>query len=152
MASKPSIYKRNFLTVPCSSAPFDWNGQCVRVTDSSRGDLPYNGGRANNRTPANCIALCREKNYKFAGVQDGSQCYCGKAAPKTTTSGAECDYLCPGDSSKKCGGNYRMNVYSTTGRNAFSLIRNKGTQIVSSLFVRLSVCISVCLSMIKTQQ
>ena len=108
----------NLNLIPCSPAPPVWNGQCV--VDSPSRILPYNWGRANDRTPANCIALCREKNYKLAGVQDGSECYCGNAGPASTTSGAECNHLCPGDSSKICGGNWRMNVYSTTGRNACS--------------------------------
>ena len=102
--------------------PAVWTGQCADAVDSAYNIvLPYRGGRIDDNTPAKCIALCREENYEFAGVNLGSYCLCGHTAPGSTVSMDKCDWPCRGDSSKKCGG-YRgeMNVYSVTGRNASS--------------------------------
>ena len=109
----------NFANHPGSPAPPVWNGQCVKDSRNPNRLLPYSGGRANDRTPSNCIALCKEQNFQFAGVQDRSECYCGDTAPASQeTSG--CNRRCPGDRSESCGGAWRMNVYSTTGGNDFS--------------------------------
>ena len=105
------------LTHLYSPAPSVWNGQCV--VDSRHRVLPSYLGVANDRTPENCLLLCMEKKYKFAGVQNGNECWCGNSAPKSTTSGAECNYRCFPDTSQTCGGAWRMNVYST-GRHVFS--------------------------------
>ena len=102
--------------------PAVWTGQCAWIYDRV-GDrvLPYDGGSKAGNTPAYCIAVCREENYEFAGVI-GSGCYCGHTAPGSTVSMDECNTPCPGDSSKKCGAAWRMNVYSVTGRNASSWV------------------------------
>ena len=112
------------LREPFANPPFFpavWTGQCAEFFDSAdRPVFPYNGGDTDDNTPALCIALCREENYEFAGVYEGSRCRCGHTAPGSTVSMDMCYRPCTGDSSKKCGGRWRMNVYSVTGRNASS--------------------------------
>ena len=61
-----------------------------------------------------CITLCKEKNFGFAGVQSGNQCYCGDEAPIQSAPARECHLNCAGNTSQKCGGHWRMNVYSLT--------------------------------------
>ena len=66
-------------------------------------------------TPGKCIEACQKKGYSFAGVQYGKECYCGRKAPPVHRIRAmkECDMNCKGDSSIKCGGEWRMNVFKT---------------------------------------
>lgn len=63
-----------------------------------------------------CVSLCKEKNFSFAGVQNGNQCYCGDEAPIQSAPARECHLNCAGDTSQKCGGHWRMNVYTITPR------------------------------------
>ena len=112
------ILKKNILlTLPCSPVPSSkkeasWNGQCV--VDSASRVLPYFGGKSIVITPENCMIICEHMNYKLAGVQVGSECWCGNTAPKSRTSGVGCDFHCDGDRTKNCGGHWRMNVYSSS--------------------------------------
>ena len=54
----------------------------------------------------------------FAGVQFGHECWCGNDAPPQDRIVAkeECNVSCSGDSSLKCGGVWRMNVYRIEGQ------------------------------------
>ena len=77
-----------------------------------------------NLTPAKCIEACREDGYSFAGVQYGEECFCGNEAPPPIKIVAisECNMECTGDSSIKCGGSYRNNVYKIEGILSFKVI------------------------------
>lgn len=67
--------------------------------------------RSPENTPKLCIQTCKERKFKYAGVQFGESCLCGD------TPGAEgasnCDMDCTGDKSQKCGGRYANSVYET---------------------------------------
>ena len=65
-------------------------------------------------TPHSCIEACREMNNIFAGVEAGSECFCGDTVPTELAPGGDCDHPCEGDISEICGGNWRMNVYTTS--------------------------------------
>ena len=65
-------------------------------------------------TPEVCQTICFEKNnFQYAGVQFSIECFCGNYAPPSSKllPKSECNRPCPGDSSKKCGGVWKMNVY-----------------------------------------
>ena len=51
--------------------------------------------------------------YKYAGLQNGNQCFCGSISPPTSAlvSLSECSKPCQGDQGQKCGASWRMNVY-----------------------------------------
>ena len=93
-----------------------WNGKCVQ--DSSTRLLPTNAGRGWwTNTTARCMEACDDQGFLFAGVQAGHECWCGNDAPpqdKIVDMG-ECDVSCSGDSTHKCGGHWRMNVYKIEG-------------------------------------
>ena len=60
----------------------------------------------------------------YAGVQFGSQCFCGNEIPalKAVRPESECNMKCKGDLAQKCGGRWRMNVYKTkTGKLLWNL-------------------------------
>ena len=62
-----------------------------------------------------CKKLCFEDNqYEYAGVQHANKCWCGMGNYKPTKAPApqsECSMPCAGDSTQKCGGSWRMNIY-----------------------------------------
>ena len=65
-------------------------------------------------TPEVCKAICFEKNnFQYAGVQYKYECFCGNNSPPSSKllPISQCNLPCSGDSSKKCGGAWKMNVY-----------------------------------------
>jgi len=90
-----------------------WVGQCVK--DSKHRLLPVMFGTTSKNTPHFCVEKCKMHEYTYAGVQYGSECFCGHTPPEDdfVAQPEECDRTCPGDSSLTCGGSWRMNVYET---------------------------------------
>ena len=81
--------------------------------DSSTRDLSYQAysGSATATVQA-CIAACTSAGYKYAGAQDGNQCFCGNSYGSHGTS-SNCTMACAGNSSETCGGAWANSVYST---------------------------------------
>ncbi|XP_014604475.1 PREDICTED: putative tyrosine-protein kinase Wsck [Polistes canadensis] len=63
-------------------------------------------------TPIECIEQCHSYDHMFAGLQNGQRCYCGSKFGKNGLSDA-CNILCTADTSKYCGGQEAMSIYST---------------------------------------
>ena len=59
-----------------------------------------------------CMGICFDAHFTLAGVENGHQCFCGNrtSVDATKAKSAECDKLCAGNSSEKCGGGSRINV------------------------------------------
>ncbi|KAL0931752.1 wsc domain-containing protein [Colletotrichum truncatum] len=66
-------------------------------------------------TPSSCIAACAADGYPFAGLEFGSECYCGVVIGNysTPTTSDKCGMPCNGDSNKKCGGAGTVEVYAS---------------------------------------
>ena len=88
-----------------------WAGQCAVDHSDRLLDDSTNFPRKN--TQELCKEHCNAKNYRFAGVQFGSQCFCGNTAPpfSAVAPEEECNKVCPGDQNQMCGGTWRMNVF-----------------------------------------
>ncbi|XP_052215774.1 uncharacterized protein LOC127834172 isoform X2 [Dreissena polymorpha] len=69
---------------------------------------------SNSNSPLECAARCH--GYAYSGTQVGTACYCGDCLNSTSMPDVECNMACPGDSSKNCGGKWRMSVYSKRAR------------------------------------
>ena len=70
-------------------------------------------------TPELCQRICFENNnFKFAGVQNSHECFCGNVEPPASKvmPRSHCNSPCPGDPHKMCGGSWRINVYRNQGR------------------------------------
>jgi hypothetical protein len=62
-----------------------------------------------------CQAYCSSKNFGLAGIEYGSECYCGYALTNNSTLGhSGCTSLCAGDKSEVCGGSKLLSVYNDT--------------------------------------
>ncbi|CAG9858898.1 unnamed protein product [Phyllotreta striolata] len=66
-------------------------------------------------SPQHCTKLCLQSGFPYAGVQYGSECFCGADEPPQTSKvpDSSCNFKCPGDVRSTCGGYYTMNVYHT---------------------------------------
>lgn len=65
-------------------------------------------------TPDKCIDYCRNKNYRYAGLQQGNKCYCDNRPFRgfgEKTADSECDTPCGGDKNQKCGAVLRQDIY-----------------------------------------
>jgi len=92
----------------------EWNGECVKDSKKQR-VLPVMFGSTKQNDPEFCMEKCRMHGYAYSGVQYSSECFCGHTPPEDDkiVRDKDCDRSCPGDSSKSCGGDWRMNVYET---------------------------------------
>ncbi|ODQ56240.1 WSC-domain-containing protein [Saitoella complicata NRRL Y-17804] len=66
-------------------------------------------------TVESCLALCQVSNYKYAGVEYATQCFCSDTEPPTTQviSAKSCYQTCVGDDLEYCGGPNALNVYKS---------------------------------------
>jgi len=66
---------------------------------------------SSKQTVQSCIDMCRGEGYSYAGLEEGSDCYCGDSYARYGP-GDKCDKACTGDSSQICGGHFNYNAYS----------------------------------------
>lgn len=66
-------------------------------------------------TPDRCMAYCKEKGFRYAAVQYGSQCFCGNSYGRYGKS-KSCNMHCSGDRNQICGGVWANSVYSVNGQ------------------------------------
>lgn len=83
-------------------------------TDSSSRTLTTQANTNGQNTVASCRAACTALGLAIAGVEYGSECWCGSqmAAASTLVADSECNMACQGDSSSTCGAGNRLGVYS----------------------------------------
>ena len=64
-------------------------------------------------TPSTCIQTCNTKGYKYAGVNNGGDCYCTDQTPQTIST--QCKMACTASNAKQyyCGGQSATDVYNT---------------------------------------
>ncbi|CAH2981318.1 unnamed protein product [Chilo suppressalis] len=75
----------------------------------------FYGNYVNSNSPTNCLDICIQAGFPFAGVQYGSECFCGENRPSELAKIENnfCDMPCSGDTTKICGGYFTMNVMET---------------------------------------
>lgn len=65
-----------------------------------------------------CTEMCQQQGFAYCGVEYGKECYGGSAilngAQKADP--ATCDMRCTGNSTEKCGGSNRINLYQVDGQ------------------------------------
>ncbi|CAC9885215.1 unnamed protein product, partial [Aureobasidium pullulans] len=86
------------------------------VQEPTTGGRALKGGSttATDMTVEKCIKYCLGKNFRFAGIEYGSQCYCGSQVEAGATT-IKCDtsklMLCPGNKYQFCGAGNLLNLY-----------------------------------------
>ncbi|CAB4446085.1 unnamed protein product [Rhizophagus irregularis] len=60
-----------------------------------------------------CIDNCRKDNYKFAGLEARTQCFCGNSynSINRLVGSEQCRASCPGNNSQICGGIWALSLY-----------------------------------------
>ncbi|KAK2058615.1 WSC-domain-containing protein [Colletotrichum caudatum] len=104
MSSKP-------LTGSPSAIPYGWAQTCYTDSTSQRA-LSYKVPNLSKFSAAQCVSQCDSLNYKYAGVEYGSECYCGNTIDggnKPAPNG--CDMACDGNRYDTCGGAGHINIY-----------------------------------------
>lgn len=68
-----------------------------------------------SNTPEKCVQLCLQSGFPYAGVQYGSECFCGTDVPPDSAklSDSTCNMKCSGSVQEVCGGYFAMNIYET---------------------------------------
>ena len=66
-------------------------------------------------TPDVCNKICVTSNYKYFGVEYGTQCFCGNRLPSSNLKDhmSKCNMNCRGDAKQKCGASWRINISKT---------------------------------------
>jgi hypothetical protein len=67
-----------------------------------------------------CKNTCYRRDYQFAGVQQGNQCWCGSyVGGEWTRNQTDCNIPCTGDQKSMCGGKGLLNIFKAL-RNTIS--------------------------------
>ena len=59
-----------------------------------------------------CTAACANAGFLLAGVEYGSECFCGQVISNGGAPATGCNMVCNGNSSEFCGAGGRLNVYT----------------------------------------
>lgn len=60
-----------------------------------------------------CLSTCQDQGFTWAGLEYGSECWCGSALADTAQSTTDgCDMTCQGQVDEFCGGQDSLNLYS----------------------------------------
>ncbi|EAW08575.1 WSC domain protein [Aspergillus clavatus NRRL 1] len=62
-------------------------------------------------TVEKCQAACQAGGYLYAGMEFGSQCFCGNSIDNGGAPTSGCATPCAGDSSEVCGGSNALSIY-----------------------------------------
>ncbi|XP_022536815.2 WSC domain-containing protein 1 [Astyanax mexicanus] len=77
-----------------------------------------------------CQDTCTESGYQFAGLEYGSECYCGNRITSARMKEEECNLDCKGEKGSICGGVARLSVYKVEevlpGQRRYRNVRYRG--------------------------
>lgn len=96
---------------------FPDNREADPVGTSGR-DLDGAALRDPSLTLKRCLSFCSDQGFKFAGLQDGSWCFCGNRYGRYATGGASCTTKCAGDQDQFCGGEWANNIWEVLSAKA----------------------------------
>ncbi|KAL8692126.1 MAG: hypothetical protein Q9218_002794 [Villophora microphyllina] len=66
-------------------------------------------------TSSNCVEHCDSIGAKYAGTENGGQCFCGNQLLNSASRPGKCTTKCSGDPSEICGGPALLSLYSLDG-------------------------------------
>lgn len=100
-------------TPETSNIPSGWSYQGCYTDQTNARSLSNQQPDSSSLTAASCISACSSAQYSVAGLEYGSQCFCGNALNGASAAAAgTCNMQCSGDSSKSCGAGGAVDVYS----------------------------------------
>ena len=105
------------LTSKAAALPVGWSAAstaCVAEGSTGRA-LTGAATAAKDMTPAKCATFCADQGFKYAGVEYGSECYCGSTLVNGASldkSSQSCNMACSGSASTICGGPGALNLFT----------------------------------------
>ncbi|CCC12765.1 hypothetical protein SMACR_09546 [Sordaria macrospora] len=95
-----------------------------------------------------CIKTCKSEQWRFAGMHNGDECWCGDYAGKQSEGGysgipnmnpeswkrnkTECNVPCSGDKSKFCGGKDLLAIFDTKDHEPYAFLSTMAVNTVVS--------------------
>ncbi|KAI0338032.1 WSC-domain-containing protein [Trametopsis cervina] len=126
-AAAPSTPATN-NTLAATGAPSGWAAVGCLVDSSARALTGFSTS-SSSMTPQTCASTCASKGFSMAGVEFGTECYCGNSlANGHNATSDQCNMACGGSNSQTCGGNWAINVFkvASSGSNAVSTSPSSG--------------------------
>ncbi|KAL8765596.1 MAG: hypothetical protein Q9209_007378 [Squamulea sp. 1 TL-2023] len=125
-SNRMSIYSKGSLTVRAPPAaqktglPGSWQYQGCITEGNGQRVWKYQIINQNTNSATSCLSQCQEFGYQAAGMEYGSECWCGDAVDiaatgSTTAPETDCSVPCSGDSQYLCGGGNRLSWYLWKG-------------------------------------
>ncbi|MBI3484048.1 MAG: DUF2207 domain-containing protein, partial [Acidobacteria bacterium] len=75
-------------------------------------DLGDASSQGPGMTAASCQAFCRSQNFRYAGTQFSSYCFCGNSFNRYgKRAESECNMPCSGNSRERCGGPWANSIF-----------------------------------------
>ncbi|XP_062580883.1 uncharacterized protein LOC134242772 isoform X2 [Saccostrea cucullata] len=82
--------------------------------------------RSRRMTVKRCIKICKRKRNRFAGVENGVECFCGNSLRrKKRVANSQCKMPCGGRRNQGCGGRWRIAIYKTNVKRGNNCGRHK---------------------------
>ena len=81
-------------------------------TDSTLARVLPTSVLVSGNTVEKCQAACTNGGFPYAGVEFGSQCFCGSSIANSPSESTQCTMTCPGNSAETCGGSNAIQIYS----------------------------------------
>jgi hypothetical protein len=112
----PARTTRGYLPKRQLLVPSGWrSGFCV--PDSPNRVFSAFSTSSSSMTPTSCINTCSSLGYSYAGVEAGSECWCGNQFSNgvpTSVPRSDCSMPCSGNSSQTCGAIWYLFWYSSS--------------------------------------
>ncbi|XP_063427691.1 uncharacterized protein LOC134711167 isoform X4 [Mytilus trossulus] len=81
--------------------------------DHSKRILPKDVLTDKSMTVQKCRQFCGKKGFKYAGVENGNECFCGDVLRKNKKrKESDCKTPCSGNKQQICGGPWRISIYT----------------------------------------
>ncbi|KAF2668724.1 copper radical oxidase [Microthyrium microscopicum] len=93
---------------------------CMTDNNNTARALPWQLVSDTNTTVAGCLAQCQKYGYPSAGLEYGSECYCGDPSNlvesgSTPVADGQCNFVCSGNATTYCGGPRIIAYYTWQG-------------------------------------
>ncbi|KZL64145.1 wsc domain-containing protein [Colletotrichum incanum] len=108
-----NIYKNSKVEMSGpSTIPDGWTSKKCYTDNPSKRILSYKVPSFDKFSAAQCVSKCAGLGYLYAGLEYGSECFCGNSIDNGNTPATSgCDMSCAGNRADMCGGAGRINLY-----------------------------------------
>lgn len=113
-----SVYANGQIAPGAPVLPPGWSSTSKCITEASTGRaLVGNSFTSQSLTLDQCVDVCDQTGFQYAGAEYGAECYCSNTISTANGGGMEvaasdCNMNCAGNSQQKCGAGYRITLYT----------------------------------------